>query len=624
MPSLSQPTKTYISEIGENNTSIFSPEERLKILALTKEYNRPTRFILTILDPYHEPIYEFDCWKALKQKPEFLVDYLTFTESFDQTGSFEFSFADPEHNIDMTKIHGGCWVKIKGGRDPSYLEDFHYGMIDEKNGIRERMEGQTFDVSGLGSQVKLTQLFADFEKIANVDPFTNAIDKTNSDLFANNLMIDLYENETILRGLDQSVRDIGNYDTSLLYDSPVNDFVGSLSHINKDIHSIAKSIAFIAIAQHRINAKNQVVFDYGNNKHSGVILKQFKSSEKASDYGRYTSYFHGLWNYADRMKPSLGFANMFITESGVVPNTNFIITPSSKFMNLWNKDICQQIPVTSSILRFNCYLSKKSDGSPSRNQLRGAVLADKNGLPDKVLTTFKIDMRTIPQDTPTWINVALTFNTATIQNLSVVWVALYEVGDSDLRTINVYHDDIYESGSGRYPSAIRSLPNGRNNNNPDEASVSGWELINGGNSPMFGISTYENTRFKMILRDQYSINLNGVVQTPLDVAWANDIITTGKFGNAVLSFASKRRLDYQFGEVFIPLDYYFNVGDLFTIIDDVSDHTVKKGLMLQVNQRKMTWNAKTNRNGIHFMSILPSTYHNPLLDEIDLENVCEA
>lgn len=604
--------------------------EKQRLLTFSKNYNKPVRFTFQIFDHDLRQIAQFNCWDVLKgYTPELNCYQLEVFDAFDQTGSFNIGFYDHEGILDE-RLQDGNWVVIKIGRDENKLENIMYGIATDFNTLRDRMDQKYHQLTGFGSQLIFAETKINMTKVAKVkDIATGRLNQNDENLFANNVLIDMITNEDYPMDAPISIRDRGNFSLDGI-NPKVSDFLGAIN--NRGVNSMiaAKKVAELSLAYFKVNPYNSIILDYPNNRHSGKVIKAYDENDNLSDFEDTTSYFHGQWNFIQSSKGEQGYANVLISDKGLLKDSFSNSTTAIRATSLWNKDLAQQCTARVGFRDLALLLSKKGVGSPNLTSLHGHIHLDRNNLPigSKVLD-FNIPLESIAVgDTPTPIFVSnFVYNPSLIQDNSKIWIILYERGDSEENTVFWWHDNDFVTPN-RFPSATRPLPNGLYPNNNHNATT-GWQLINpdpDGFMPQYTFSIFRTRRFRVIADDPLAIKRRGRVVTDFKVPWSDNLITTSKALHAALYYTAKSRLDYFHNEVFIPTDYYFPIGDLVTVIDPHSRHTQLRAQTGQIMQRSIRFDARNNILGTHFMNVMLSSYHNPLYDEVRKEfgDSCEV
>lgn len=602
------------------NTYI-SNKQLQQLLSFSKNYNKPLKFVLNIYDPEGTLLSEYDSFDARFHDQEINVFRVGVNEAQDQTGDFFISFFDHENNIDQDKLLEGSKIIISMGRTPSKMTNIMYGIMKNKRITRGRMEDTYIDLGGFGSEVIMSDTQAKLIRTAAIKDLSSSIANTKDEsMYASNLLLDFFENESYMEDDFGSLRDRGEYDLSLLKKSNVTDFIGSIG-LNVDALSIARRIADLTLSYFKVNNYNQPVLEYGNNKHSGVTLKQYNPNDKQFDYANRTSYFKGDWALQTSTERTTGFANVLISNTGQLRNVVNVSAGSNAFISLFNKDLAQAIDITSPFRDLTLLLSKKNGGSPNLTDLHGHLIrvkASDNKPTGAKISTFNIPLNQIPDgSTPSPVTIPV----QNLDNLFVVGtriaIQLFEIGDSENRSVYWHHDANFAHPATDPPSYIRPLPNGRV---VDHDTESGWELLNTGLGPSFAFSLFNTRKFKCVVSDPTSIARHRIVAAKFDINFTDDLITTSKAMNATINYTAKRRMDYTTSEVFIPEDYYFPVGDIFRILDEKSGHTKAKSIFVQAYQRRIAWDANIMPQGIHTFQILPFGFYQPTYQKLSTLN----
>jgi hypothetical protein len=609
------------SSLGLTQGYKFTKTEIADLQSFNRNYTKPIKFDLKILSIDGELLSEFNQFKARYQDQEINLFEVNVNEAQDQTGDFTFSFFDHENNIDQSKMIEGCRIIITMGRDYNFQQPLIYGIMKNKEIKRGRMDETFLTIGGVGSEIILADAQTSLvRQAAFLNIGTGVLNDKDESMFANNILIDFFENTRYCQDIDINLRDRGQYDLSLLEKSKVKDFLGSIKYPDQDALSTCRGIADLTLSYFKVNASNQPTLEYGNDRFSGVTLKQYVASERPDDLGTNTSYFKGEWSLRTAMEKTLGNSNILISETGKLRKPVSSSTDSVNKLSLFNKDLAQSIEVTNSFQDLTLLMSKLDEGSFNVTTLHGHIVQDKNGLPAGTqIISFDIPLKDIADGTnpaPVTIpNLKMNENLLTIGKK--IWLIFYEIGDSENRTVFWYNNGVKDGTTP--PSAIRPLPNGRSPGE-DHTNSQFWELMNNGLGPTFAYSLFNTRKFQAVITDPISIAQHGIISARFDVPWTDDLITTVKSMNATIFYTAKRRMDYTMNEVFIPEDYYFPVGDIFRLIDPKSGHTIRRSVRANVYQRRVAWNAFNSPHGIHTLAILPYSYYNPVYDLVDKLN----
>lgn len=602
------------------------PEVKQKILTFSPLYNKPVKPIVEIYDRDFELLHEYNPFMHKYHDPTININYVQVRRAAEQTNDFTIRFFDHANEIDKSKVTNGAWVIIKAARSPIKPKSLIWGKVTNNPFERGRLSATYFELQGEGSMMVLGNTQIRYNKTSSLsDVLAGRINYDDQTIFAHNIVKDILTSEDVLLGSDVTIRDRGKLKFDI-YDTTVTDPIPIYNVRSSDALSVVKNIAEMTGAYFYVDGDNQVRFTYGNMNHSGVKIKQFIEEEAQFDMADKTSYYHGTWRGSKITQKPSGFANILISETGKLRRTISESGGIDSFYNCFDKDLAQQIKVDNKFTDLVVWLTKSGEGSPSKDAFVGRIVGDEAGLPTGAkISSFEIPMPLIPEGTapkPFFIpNVAAKLNS--IGNNGLAWVIFWEIGDSDERTVNVHHNNVLDKVP-EFKSAIRPLPNGASKTR-DKDDATGWSYINNGNGPQFAFTAIEALDLDIVAVDTLSVARYGEFEAPFDVPWSNELLATIRAMSAALYESSKPKLDYSMGQVFIPLDYYFDPLDIITIEDEQSGHTKQRSVTARIAQSTITWNANAMTTGTHWMEILPFGFYNPVYDILDKDfNSCEA
>jgi len=629
----STPEESVASMLGRDSFSTLSVNTfptavKEKILSFSKLYNKPVKAIVDIYDSDFQPLHTYDMFMNRFKDPSINIDKIQVTRTADQSFSFDIRFHDHKNEIDKTKVTNGGWVIIKCGRDPLKMKGLMWGKISNNPFERSKLNPTYFQLIGEGTRAIIANTMIRYNKTSELSDILNGtVNPDDENSFACNIVEDILTREDITMTGDLSISDRARFDMSE-FEHEVTDSISTWNVPLSNAMTPINDLTEITGSYFIIDGENKPHMTYGNTKHSGVRVKQYIDSDWVAgfDLAESTSYFHGNWTGDKITQPSSGFVNALVSQTGKLRQAVSFSEGTEGSFNLFNKDLAQQIEVDNKFVDLVLWLTKSGAGSPSRTTVHGHIIADKDDSPTGAkIATFDIRLAQIPEGTtpkPFFISNVLQ-QSGIVTNASKIWVVIYEVGDSDDRTVNLHHNNVFD-GSNTLKSAVRPLPTGRTNDTPKHSSNTGWQLINAGNGPTFAFTALEVLDLDFVAIDTLSRKKYGEVDAPFEVPWSNDLFTTVKAMNAALFEASRPKLEYNMSEVFIPLDYYFDPLDFITIEDEMSGNTRSRGVTTRISQSVMTWDASVMTTGIHFMEVLPSGFYSPVYDIIGRFNPCEA
>jgi len=617
-----------IASMLTGSTLAFPPEIKEKIITFSKLYNKPVKPVIYIYDSDFVLQHTYDAFMNPFRPPSINIDRIQITRTADQSHSFDIRFHDHKNEIDKSKITNGSWIIAKCGRDPLKLKSLMWGRVSNNPFERSKMNPTYFQLIGEGTRKIIGDTQIRYNKTAELSNILNGtVNPDDENSFACNIVEDMLTRADITLTQDNSIADRARLDMSE-FEHEVTDSISTWNVPLSDGLSPINDLAEITGSYFIIDGENKPHMTYGNTHHSGVRIKQYIDEEWVAgfDIAQNTSYFHGNWTGDKITQSSSGFVNCLVSQTGKLRQAVSFSEGTDSSFNLFNKDLAQQIEVDNKFVDLVVWLTKTGAGSPSRTTVHGHIIADKDDTPTGAkIATFDIRLSQIPEGStpkPFFISNILQ-QSGIVTNSSKIWFVMYEVGDSDDRTVNVHHNNIFD-GSNTLKSAVRPLPSGRTNDKPKHSSNTGWELINSGNGPVFAFTALEVLDLDFVAVDTLSRKKYGEVDAPFDVPWSNDLLTTIKAMNAALFEAARPKLEYNMAEVFIPVDYYFDPLDIITVEDEMSGNTKAKTVTTRISQSTMTWDAAALTTGIHFMEVLPSGFYNPVWDLLGNFNPCEA
>ena len=620
------PYSKAVSAASMMTTTTIPTEVKQKILTFSKLYNKPIKPIVEIYDANFKLLHTYNSFSHKYHDPSINIDYIQVRRAAEQTNDFTIRFFDHKNEIDKDKVTNGCWVIIKCGREETKLKSLLWGKVTNNPFERGRLAASYFELIGEGSMLVMGNTMIRYNKTSELkDVLAGKINYDDQNIFACNIVEDILTNEDILLGLKTSIRDRGHFKMDK-FERTVTDPLPIWNVRSSDSLSVVKSIAEVTGSYFYIDGDNQVRFTYGNMNHSGVKIKQFIESESQFDMADKTSYYHGVWRGNKVTQKPSGFANILISETGKLRNVISASSGTDSSFSLFDKDLAQQIKVDNKFADVVVWLTKVGEGSPSKDALVGRIVADNNGMPTgQKITSFEIPMPLIPEGTtpkPFFIpNVVSKLNN--VGNNTHVWVIFWEIGDSEDRTVRVWHNNVLNVAT-EFKSTVRPLPNGASKQRKKD-DPAGWSYINNGNGPQFAFAAIEVLDLDLLAVDDVSVKKYGEFEAPFDVPWSNELLATIRAMSSALYESAKPKLEYSMGEVFIPLDYYFDPLDIITIEDEMSGHTKARTVTSRIAQSTMTWNARNITTGIYFMEILPMGFWNPVYDILDKDFIaCEA
>lgn len=530
------------------------------------------------------------------------------TKALGQTGSFSLVIDDSIDNaIDLDKVDCGNLVTIQLGRNTADFRNVFTGFTDNIVVDRKGQPGLLYTLNGLGTGAYANQIIVNVEKSAPLDTDGNPVQ--SSEFMANLLFDELFSSSDFLPLKKSSVAEICGFTLDNISDK-VNEFIPNLSFNYVYAAQVAQAIADLVGADWFIDENNSVVFRYSNIVHSGIKVKTIFD---ASDLAYNTSYILNGYTMTHSISPSSGFGNQFMGIAdialGQVKSTAIADDPNS-FTSLYNKDVAQQVPLSSSkFSNLGLRLSKTgmgtADTDPLLAKLFGRILEDDNNTPNGMgeLARFTIPISSILEQPGVILKLDLQFKTdaSALTSIENIWIVLYAQGDSEENTVRWWHDNLINKRTSNY-NAMRTLPYGRtpksfalSNKEDNDSIYSDFGWYTSLNGPTYSYNVVSKVSHLNITRNMKSINRWGRVDVKIDIPSLSDTDKTQmQYMNSVLQQASKKIVTFSIPEATIPLSNFLTPGTCIQFIDPLIGYTFDKNIQAQIQEVRYNLDANAS------------------------------
>jgi hypothetical protein len=526
------------------------------------EYVKLPRHRVTIDNAEGSRLFVFDPFHT--DHNLFSMTDLNMTVGMGQTGSFNFTIDDSLHRvIDREELDVGCFVTIDSGRDENHLTRMITGPCPTIQSDRIGRPGFIYKFSGIGRESVLANILMNVTFSAAIDPTTNQF-----------IMAEEHKSKNVIRDIftnpNYMIPSSKKFNAQTL---TLQQLTGvSLAGISNDLNDPIFQLDFNQTSASQIlsSIEDQLNIDifmdpdgvltakYPTALHSGMVIKtEVEEGDSAENIG----YVEEEHSYSDSISSS-EYASHLVTTGKVTSNVEGS-TSQSGYLDLYNKDIGQQIPVSA--LRFEnlaVIIQRVGAGTNNANPLTyrasGSILEDDADAPSsKVITTFSIPVTKIPTN-PTSYNVSQFVKKNVVADTSKkYWLVMYEVGSNHENTIRWYHDNSIGKEVKQYPNAIKPLPGGRHSGNVAEKyDAYGWRVNWTG--PTYSYLFQSKDSHEMLMKNPSAVKRWGRKDARVSTL-QQGISDSGSMFSALASMlenSSSKERTYSFDRVIIPKRFF--------------------------------------------------------------------
>lgn len=567
------------------------------LLTFSQEYVTLPKFQVTIADAQGRLLYIFNPFHP--ERNFFTMTDLNLTVGMGQTGSFNFTIDDSLHRvIDREELDVGCQVTIDAGRQENDLTRMITGPCPQIQSERIRKPGFIYKFTGIGIESVLANILMNVEFSASVDPTTNQF--IMSEPFkAKNVIREIFTNPNYMIPSSKKF----NAQTTTLQQLTGISLAGIPNDLNDPIYQLdfnqTSAAQILQSIEDQINVDifvdpNKILTaKYPTALHSGMVIK---TEEEEGDSAEDIGYVENEHTYTDSISSSEYASHLVST--GKVGSSTEGSTSMSGYLDLYNKDIAQQIPVSA--LRFEnlaVIIQRVGAGTNNANPLTyrsgGAILEDDADAPSsKVITEFTIPVIKIPTN-PTVYNISQFVKKNVVADTSKkYWLAMYEVGSNHENTIRWYHDNSIGKEVKQFPNAIKPLPSGRHSGNVSEKfDAYGWRVNWTG--PTYSHIFQSKDSHEMLMKNPQAVKRWGRKDARISNL-QQGISDSGSMFSAMAAMlensATKERT-YDFSKVIIP-KRFFMPSMIVNFVDPPVGLTNKSNYTLTIQEVSYQQNAK--------------------------------
>lgn len=599
-------------------------------LAYQNGYTKPLRFRITVKDPYEdETLIEYDSWETSRGFGVSLQD-VGVTQAMNMAGDFVISINDSRDRVvDDEKVNPGCIVTIEAGKEPTSMVEIAYGICYVKEMERMKTRFRQFTLEGLGWGSLLSYTHVNLQRIAPPVKVTSRNQLLNFEKLynlddvkhiAHQIVTDLFEDPLIMPFGGQSLKQRGNFDLSGI-SKLVTDFLPTVNYPIVVAAEVLKSVQSMTGTIALVEGHNRVKFCHPNSMISGHTIR---SDWNENDMGLadFTSYSDGEWSYRNSILPGDNFANRLIARAERIDNMTGSVYATAA-TSLFNKDLAQRLPPTTSMSNLSVVVSKTGGGTdeddPINAYLYGAIVEDDEFKPTgPIIAKFRIPIRDIKVGTPTPVpKIKYVFESG-IQSFNPSkhhWFMVFERGSGD-SDVGEQDNTIYLWNNGdrtteNQYSAIRPLPFGRSDGDP--FSNAGWVIQRNGPTYSFGFATRKTILCQMSHPGSITRwTPNRPIERFVPSLAGASIRTMMIYLSHMLQTSARMRRTFAYNNVSTP-NKLFKIGSFVNIRDENSPElTRSQGAYGQLQEIVYTASVgEDDLRGNHFCGVAPRQYVKP-------------
>lgn len=509
---------------------------------------------------------------------DILIDNLHVSHSLDSPGSFEVRINDRGRDVDRSQVGNGNKFVCSISQDGNSFFNIASGYIENFIPMRDKSNGLWYNCRGFGSGILENEKLVYIKLAATRQIFGKAqADPNDPKMKIPALCRKILDTTDLYVIKDQSLADYGNFDLSGIDDS----ITENLMTFDLRYQPISTAIGHLmdrAGLIKRVNNNDKYIITYPEKYTSPITLKTYDPEGRDSDKISNTSYFYGPWEYELPIDVD-NFANILVAVSGTEPfegpkNTD---TNPDTGTPCHDREPCQEIICNIPDLSSISLLLMKI-GALVNKFIKCIIWGSFNGQPTRdKLGSFDIDISDLVPGIPTPCYASHIEKTPGTQ-ISIgdsIYISIQPVGDQD-NTIVWMHDGkiiIKITKAGERP---KTTPG------PGQEGQPPFVVTN--NNHSYNYATFYNTRTRVIVKNDASIQRYGPVEKFIDVSWTKDFKVVNDILMVMLQYMSKPPMRFNTEMITIsapPLE----PGQSVRVVDAIA------GLDKGVNQKAIVSNV---------------------------------
>ena len=402
-------------------------------------------------------------------------------------------------------------------------------------------------------------------------------------------------------------------------------FIPGISTFYQPASNLINTIADLAGAEWGVrHDTNQFYLQYPKKETSDatLVLKSMPDYATGRDIPETTSYIlKGRTNQIGlTMRKEDGFANKLFAFAASKRRVDSSSVNSSGSTSLSNTAVAQQVKAGSTQLRDLAFtLSKIGSVEHIGRFVDGRICHDSSfdfPAENKIIADFQIDVNDIPLNPGPVYKLNLAFNEK-VNPGDYYWIILYQFGDEPNQSsyVSWHHDDLTDIETKQLASAVR-IPGAKV---VDPSNPQTWTVSRDG--PTYSYGAFYVSNHIVSASDPFSIRRWGEVDDLVANTNIKDSQTMVQYLYTQLAWTAKPKIIYPTITASIPLNGFFQPGQLVQIIDNKSGNTADKMTLAELVSVRYVWDARaTGENqhaeGINSAEISLIGYYN-YLDELN-------
>jgi len=538
--------------------------------AWAQEYVQDMLFRVIVKTPDHQnTLMTFDPFVAnpVASNP-FRITNLSFTQGVNQAGAFSILIDDTiDRVVDRDKLDNGTIWIIQGGRKgyESRIVNMFYGYCNSVEDSRGRLQNHQYLFTGLGTLSITNNVLINLRQTAKREDILSTAFASDQKYVAWRILRRLFEDELLLPvsgGGHQTLQQRGNFNLEGLSEM-ITLIIPHLDFPIVYASQVLSHIADLVGADVYVDENNTVQFHFPKIDEDVTYVRDYFDYSLAADYqdlAYNSAYIIQPYTRRGSTSPSDGFANYLAGVTRNIETLNIVESEQSNWTSLVKTDIGQQFIPTVSALHYIAFvLSRVGNGcnanieSPTDAKVRIRIVADVGGLPlGGLITEFFIPVNDI-DFSPTVIAPPPANRNVTLSPGQKYWILFMRKGIEEEHTIRVWNDNSSKTNPGTR-SAVRlvQVDDITGTESPVSNNHTGGNWIFSASGPTYSYAVSDPGKVIVLeMGDPLSQERWGQVDARVELPGGSQR-ELGEYMSAILLFAAKKRLIYNFPQVTIP------------------------------------------------------------------------